>query len=198
MAPALVSASPAISPLHLGQCPMRCQKGLIRLKDTFAWAALGPAPAQPRSLDRRMHPGRSPMKSRRRKNPPPRLEVSEARRRKSGRFVGEAKRSHQPSPTESSRLLRPDRLLSRREGEERRWRKPRRRSVRSSPVRFSPRRPDSGPGRRRQDSAAAMAGALSWPRRSDGLTFCGWLRLSWAGGGGVLLRGRRAKYPSVG
>ena len=28
-----------------------------------------------------------------------------------------------------------------------------------------------------------MAGGLSWPRRSDGLTFCGWLRLSWAGGG---------------
>jgi len=51
------------------------------------------------------------------------------------------------------------------------------------PSASSPRRPDSGPGRKRQDSGAAMAGGLSWPRRSDGLTFCGWLRLSWAGGG---------------
>ena len=69
------------------------------------------------------------------------------------------------------------------EAEGGRWRGEKRSLPLPFPGPSSPRRPDKGTCRKRQDSGAAMAGGLSWPRRSDGLTFCGWLRLSWAGGG---------------
>ena len=59
-----------------------------------------------------------------------------------------------------------------------------------------PRRPDSGTGRKRQDSGAAMAGGFSWPRRSDGLTFAA--GFGSPGGAGGLSLPTEPKYPSVG
>jgi len=47
-----------------------------------------------------------------------------------------------------------------------------------------------------------MAGGFSWPRRSDGLTFCGWLRPPYGGlgvrAGGFFSVTTEPKYASVG
>ena len=116
---------------------------------------------------------------------PPRLEGSESRRRKSGRTRRRGKEKAPATadgvvPTFAARSAAIEAGRGKNGGGETL-------DVGACallPSASSPRRPDNGPGRKRQDSGAAMAGGLSWPRRSDGLTFCGWLRLSWAGGGG--------------
>jgi len=59
----------------------------------------------------------------------------------------------------------------------------------------SPLRLDRGPGRKRRDASAAVAGAFSWPRRRTGPPLCGWLQ-GFRGGRGTL-RHRRFRRAST-
>ena len=101
---------------------------------------------------------------------PPR--TPEASRTKSVRRRGEAKRSHRPSPLRRPAFCGRGHYLG---GGGKKGRGKEEEAT-SAPPPSSPLRLDRGPGRKRRDGSAAVAGAFSWPRRRTGPPLCGWLQ----------------------